>query len=243
MTFDLAGRRALVTGGTRGIGKAIAARLADCGADVVATGTDPVALAELDRMPRVTSAALDLRDDSAIATFLAASVAAPFDILINNAGINRHARVGELLTADFDEIIRINVRAVMLLCRGIVPLMVERGYGRIVNITSIFAVVGKPARASYATSKTALAGFSRALALDYADKGVLVNAVAPGFIATEMTARMLGESGIREMTSQVPLGRLGTPEEVATLVAFLASADNSFITGQNIVIDGGFTSQ
>jgi 3-oxoacyl-[acyl-carrier protein] reductase len=111
-----------------------------------------------------------------------------------------------------------------------------------VNIASIWSVIGKQARATYATSKSALVGFTRGLALDYADKGVLANAVSPGFIGTEMTNRMMGEQGIREMTALVPLGRLGTPQEVAALVAFLASDTNSFVTAQNIVIDGGFTS-
>jgi 3-oxoacyl-[acyl-carrier protein] reductase len=240
--LDLAGRRALVTGGSKGIGRAIAERLAASGAEVVATGTDAEALRTLQGLERITPAALQLRDDAAIDAFLAAQHAQPFDILVNNAGINRHAKVGDLDPADFDDILRVNLRAVMLLCRGLVPAMAERGYGRVVNIASIWSVLGKPARAAYSTSKTALVGFTRGLALDYADKGVLANAVSPGFIGTEMTKRMMGEKGIRDMTALVPLGRLGTPQEVAALVAFLASDANSFVTAQNIVIDGGFTS-
>ena len=242
MRLDFAGRRALVTGGSRGIGRAIAERLAASGADVVATGTDPVALESLQGLERITPAALQLRDDAAIADFLASQRPAPFDILVNCAGINRHAKIGELDPADFDDIMRVNLRAVMLLCRGLVPVMAERGYGRVVNIASIWSVISKSARATYSTSKTALVGFTRGLAIDYADRGVIANAVSPGFIGTEMTTRMMGEKGIREMTALVPLGRLGTPQEVATLVAFLASAENSFVTAQNILIDGGFTS-
>lgn len=239
MNLDFGGRRALVTGGNKGIGKAIALRLAASGAEVTATGTDKSALASLSAAG-IHSVSLDLSDDAAIGSFLESAPA--FDILINNAGINRHAVVGDLSLDDFDDIMRINVRSAVALCKGLVPGMAARGWGRVVNITSVFSVVAKSARASYATSKFALAGFTRVLALDYAATGVLANAVAPGFIGTEMTRRMLGEKGIADMTAQVPMGRLGTPEEVANLVTFLASAENGFITGQNIVIDGGFTS-
>jgi NAD(P)-dependent dehydrogenase (short-subunit alcohol dehydrogenase family) len=239
VNLDFGGRRALVTGGNKGIGKAIALRLAASGAEVTATGTDKSALASLSAAG-INPVSLDLSDDAAIGSFLESAPA--FDILINNAGINRHAVVGDLSLDDFDDIMRINVRSAVALCKGLVPGMAARGWGRVVNITSVFSVVAKSARASYATSKFALAGFTRVLALDYAATGVLANAVAPGFIGTEMTRRMLGEKGIADMTAQVPMGRLGTPEEVANLVTFLASAENGFITGQNIVIDGGFTS-
>jgi NAD(P)-dependent dehydrogenase (short-subunit alcohol dehydrogenase family) len=243
VTLPLEGRRALVTGGSRGIGRAIAERLAADGASVVATGTDPVALAEVGTIPGISGEALQLRDDSAIEAFVAASASRPFDIVVNNAGINRHALAGDVSIEDIDDILRVNLRAAILLCRGLVPPMAARGYGRVVNISSVWSVVAKRARTIYGTSKSALAGFTRALAVDYAPQQVLVNSVSPGFIATEMTHRMLGEQGIRDMTAQVPLGRLGKPQEVATLVAFLASEQNSFITGQNIVIDGGFTCQ
>ena len=240
MKLEFGGRRALVTGGTKGIGKAIAQRLASSGVLVVAAGTDPAALEAIAKIPNITAAALDLADDAAIAAFVAGS--GDFDILVNNAGINRHALIGNLDIQDYDDIQRINVRSAVLLCKAFVPGMADRGWGRVVNITSIFGVVAKAARGSYVTSKFAMAGFTKVLALDYAAKGVLVNAVAPGFIRTEMTERMLGEKGIAEMSAQVPLGRLGTPEDVADLTAFLASEQNSFITGQNMLIDGGFTS-
>ena len=142
----------------------------------------------------------------------------------------------------FDRILRVNLRAAVVLCDALVPKMAERGYGRVVNVTSIFSQVSKSGRASYATSKFALFGFTRTMALDFAPRGVLANCIGPGFIETEMTQRMLGEAGIREMIATVPLGRLGQPEEVARFTAFLASPLNTFLTGQNIILDGGFTS-
>jgi 3-oxoacyl-[acyl-carrier protein] reductase len=240
MEIDLSGQRALVTGGTRGIGHAIVGCLSECGAHVTAVGRDR---ALLDSLPRnVVPLSLDLADAVQVERAAPALSAAKFDILINNAGINLHALIGELELAEFDKILAVNLRSAVALSRAIVPGMAERGYGRVVNITSVFSIVSKRRRASYATSKFALLGFTKTLALDYADRGVLANSVAPGFIGTEMTERMLGAVGIREMVAQVPVGRLGDPREVGALVAFLASPLNSFINGQNIAIDGGFTS-
>lgn len=242
MKIDLTGQRALVTGGTRGIGRAVVDVLVECGAAVVATGTKTATLEELSKVTGVTALRMDLANRVETAQLASDLSRDCFDILINNAGINVHARVGELDLEDFDRILDVNLRGTAVLCRGIVPGMVARGYGRIVSVTSIFSCVSKAARAPYATSKFAVLGFTKTLALDYADTGVLANCVAPGFIETEMTERMLGPSGSREMVSQVPMGRLGKPSEVAALIAFLASPLNTFINGQNIAIDGGFTS-
>ncbi len=242
MKIDLSGQRVLVTGGTRGIGRAIVGTLVECGAAVVTTGTNPDLFKELQNFAGVSPLLLDLSDTAATEKQAEAFSSKRFDVLVNNAGINVHAPVGELDLKEFDRILNVNLRGAATLCRALVPGMAERGYGRIVNITSIFSMVSKACRAPYATSKFALLGFTRTLALDYADRGVLANCVAPGFINTEMTERMLGPDGIREMTAQVPVKRLGKPEEVAALVAFLASPLNTFINGQNIAIDGGFTS-
>jgi 3-oxoacyl-[acyl-carrier protein] reductase len=118
--------------------------------------------------------------------------------------------------------------------------MIKNQYGRIINISSIFGEVSKEKRSNYSSSKAGLIGQTQAIALDLAPHGILVNSVGPGFIGTDLTKKVLGEKGIKEMTSQVPLGRLGEPKEISTIVLFLASSQNSFITGQNIIADGGF---
>ena len=242
MRIDMNGQRALVTGGTRGIGRAIVETLTGCGAQVTATGTNRELLALLECLPSVTTLYLDLASAAPDDDVFRQLSSDRYDVIVNNAGINFHALVGEIDIGEFDRMMNVNLRGAVMLCRAVVPGMAERGYGRVVNLTSIFSEVSKTRRAGYATSKFALKGFTKTLALDYATRNVLANSIAPGFIRTEMTERMLGARGIEEMVSLVPVGRLGTPQEVATLVTFLASPLNTFVTGQNIVIDGGFTS-
>ena len=225
-----------MTGGTRGIGAAIAERLVVGGAEVVATGRS----ADSPVPSGCTHYAVDLSNRRAVEGLATWAAREEFDILINNAGINVIAAFSEIVDEDFDRIHEVNVRAPMALSRALVRGMAERGWGRIVNVTSIWSVVSKSGRASYSASKFALDGMTAALSAEVARDGVLANCVAPGVIDTALTHRALGEAGIAELIATVPAGRLGTPAEVAELVAWLAGPRNTFVSGQNVVIDGGF---
>lgn len=231
----LAGRLALVTGGTRGIGAAIADRLAADGARVIITS----------RTAHASSAhrhiAVDFNDRAAVETFAASLATEPIDILVNNAGINRIAPFTELPAADFDEILDVNLRAAYLCCRAVVTGMRARRWGRIVSLSSVFGVVSKEYRAPYSASKFALDGMTAGLAAEVAADGVLANCVAPGFVETDLTRRSLGDEGMRAMAERVPMRRLAQPVEIAALVAWLAGPENTYMSGQTVVIDGGFT--
>ncbi len=233
----LAGRRGLVTGGTRGIGAAIAQRLLADGAEVIVTGTTPEGAAPAGCGYRP----VDFTDGDATAAFAQDVAGLELDILVNNAGINKIGPFEEIDPDDFDRIQQVNVRAPFLLCRAVLPSMRVRRWGRIVNVCSIFGTISKELRGSYSTSKFALDGMTAALAAEVAADGILANCVSPGFIDTELTRSILGEEGIAELTARVPARRLGSPEEIAALVAWLAGPENTYLTGQNVVIDGGFS--
>ena len=237
MSGLLAGRKALVTGGSRGIGAAIAERLRVEGAVVTVTGTRP----EQRPSKGCPYYAVDFSDDAATEQFSAELAGWDLDILVNNAGINAIAPFDQVPSADFDRIQRVNVKAPFLLCRAVLPAMRRRGWGRIVNVTSVFGKVSKEFRAAYSASKFALDGMTAALAAEVARDGILANCVAPGFIDTDLTRRILGETGMAAVVAQIPMRRPGTPAEVARLVAWLAGPENTYLTGQNIAIDGGFT--
>lgn len=231
------GRRALVTGGTRGIGAAIAERLLRDGVSVTVTGTRPGGKGP----DGAAYLPVDLSDRAAVAAFAADLGDAGYDILVNNAGINKIAKFHEIQPDDFDRIHEVNLRSAFLLCRAVVPGMQQRGYGRIINITSIFSVVSKEQRASYSASKFGLDGLTAALSAEVARDGILANCVSPGFVDTALTRGILGAAGMAELAARVPMQRFAQPAEIAALVAWLAGPENTYVSGQNIVIDGGFT--
>jgi 3-oxoacyl-[acyl-carrier protein] reductase len=234
--LNFSGKTVLVTGVTRGIGSAIAKAFLDQGARVIGTGTAVANenlsydyfQADFTEIDQVLACADFVREKNP-------------DILINNAGINKNSPFLEIDLAIFQEIYQVNVIAPLLLCQAAIPGMKEKRWGRIVNISSIWGKISKENRASYSASKFALDGLTVALAAEYSRYGILTNCVAPGFTNTEMTEKALGKTGINEILKSVPIGRFASPDEIANLVLWLSSNENSYIAGQNIAIDGGFT--
>ena len=230
-------RRALVTGGTRGIGAATVTALIEAGDEVIVAGRSPSA-----QVPQgCRYLTCDLADPKALREFSRIVEGLEISVLINNAGINKIGAISEYDVDDFNRIQHVNVTAPFVLCKAAIPGMQRRQFGRIVNITSIFSVVSKPGRSAYSASKSGLLGLTRALALEVAADNILINCVAPGIVDTELTHSVLGDKGIAELRSLVPMGRLATSDEIAKYIRFLASEENTYMTGQNLVVDGGFT--
>ena len=220
------GRTALVTGASRGIGAAIAERMRQEGARVLAP----------------TRAEMDLSSDASVDTYLS-RLAGPVDILVNNAGINILGDISEVRDRDLTEMLQNNLVSPLRLARGIAAGMAERRYGRIINISSVWGVVSRARRLSYTVSKAGLDGLTRALAIELAPHGILVNSVSPGYVDTELTRKNNTPQELDAIRKSVPLGRLIEPEEIAEVVAFLCSSRNRCITGQTILVDGGYTCQ
>ncbi len=246
MQLRFENRTALVTGGSRGIGEAAVEALHAAGANVIATATGADAVAKLNEErggERLTYVALDFRDEASVTkAFGEFKELRRIDVLVNNAGINKINPITEMDDDDWDRIYTVNLEGVYRLTKLAAKKMSAQKYGRIVNISSIFGVVSKEQRSAYSATKFGLLGFTKGIALDLAPAGVLVNCLAPGFVDTELTRSVLGDEGMAQMAAQVPLGRLAQPTEIADAILFLAHEKNSFITGQNIVIDGGFVS-
>ena len=230
-------KKVLITGGTRGIGYAIAEAFLEQEAEVHVTGTKKDGKGPHGSIFH----SCDFSNSENLENFCDKVQRINVDVLINNAGINKTGAFAELSPEDFLRIQQVNLYSPFRLIQAVLPGMTSKRWGRIVNITSIFSIVGKEFRAPYSASKFGLDGMTVSLAAEVAESGVLVNSVAPGFIDTELTRKVLGEQGMLEMARKVPIRRMGTPEEVARLVLWLASDENTFVSAQNIAIDGGFT--
>jgi 3-oxoacyl-[acyl-carrier protein] reductase len=242
MNIDLKGKNALVTGSTRGIGRAIVEALSGSGARVAVVGRD-LARAEESAAAIGNNAkgfAADVSDTAAV-TKLVGDVEGAFgsiDILVNNAGITRDNLVMRLKDEDWDAVIDANLRGAFAAIRAVSRGMMKRRAGRIVNVASIVGIIGNKGQANYAASKGGLIALTKSVAKELASRNILVNAVAPGFIETEMTAAMTPEARTA-LGQQIPLERLGTVADVASAVTFLVSDHASYITGQVFVVDGG----
>ena len=240
--FDLTGKCALVTGASGGIGAEIARTLHAAGATVALSGTREAPLealaAELGERAHVTPC--NLSDLSAVDALPKAAAAAmgAVDILVNNAGITRDNLFMRMSDDEWQSVIDVNLTAAFKLSKGVMRGMMKARWGRIVNISSIVGATGNPGQGNYVASKAGLEGLTRSLAMEVASRGVTVNAVAPGFIATDMTGA-LTEDQTKIMLDRIPLGRMGEADEIAATVSFLCSESAGYITGQTLQVNGG----
>ena len=243
MSDSVQGQIALVTGASRGIGCAIAAALAAQGVVVIGTATSEAgasAISEALAAHGGRGIVLDVNDGAALEAAIDAIVKqhGALQILVNNAGITRDTLAMRMKDADWDAVLDTNLKAVFRASRAVMRTMMKQRYGRIVNITSVVGASGNPGQANYAAAKAGVAGMTRALARELGSRGVTVNCVAPGFIATDMTDG-LAEAQKTALLAQIPLGRLGTPQEIAAAVLFLASPAAGYITGTELHVNGG----
>jgi 3-oxoacyl-[acyl-carrier protein] reductase len=242
--FDLTGKTALITGASGGLGRAIARSLHAQGATIAVSGTRQDALGALaaDLKNRAHVTPCDLSDPESLEALVPAAEAAlgSLDILVNNAGVTRDNLLMRMKNAEWDSVLAIDLTAAFLLTRAALKGMMKRRYGRIINISSVVGVKGNPGQSNYAAAKAGLIGMSKALAAEVASRGITVNCIAPGFIASPMT-ESLNDKQRESILASVPMGRLGAGSDIGFAAVYLASSEASYITGQTLHINGGMT--
>jgi NAD(P)-dependent dehydrogenase (short-subunit alcohol dehydrogenase family) len=247
----LQGKIALITGASRGLGKAIALALAEVGVRLVLTARDQALLEQTAEAARALGVETlihrtDVTQETEIAELKRAVVAkfGAIQILVNNAGMNIRKPATDFTLAEWRQVLDTNLTSAFLMCREFVPLMKGQGYGRILNLTSIMSHIALPGRTAYCASKAGLLGFTRALALELAPEKITVNGISPGPFATEINTPVLRNPELnQQFVSRIPLGRWGEVDEVGKLAVYLCSEDAGFITGTDLLIDGGWTAQ
>jgi NAD(P)-dependent dehydrogenase (short-subunit alcohol dehydrogenase family) len=235
MKIDFKNKRVLVTGGTRGIGRQIAEDMLDLGATLTVTGKKSHCI-----FPGVEYMQVDFLDNESTNKFIEVISNQTYDICINNAGINKIDSFCDVKREDWDHILKVNLTAPFLIQQAVVDNMVKQGYGKIINIASIWGSISVAKRAAYSSSKFGLRGLTLASAAELSRFNVLVNTVSPGFTLTDLTRQVLGPERMQEISQNIPMGRMAEPAEISKVVLFMASELNSYISGQNIIVDGGF---
>jgi 3-oxoacyl-[acyl-carrier protein] reductase len=236
--MEIEGKRVLISGAGRGLGRTLVAAFVEAGAAEVFAGTRKQEARDAlqhEFPERVTPVQLDVTVDEDVE---AVSQLGTIDILVNNAGLTRDNILFRLKDDDWDAVLDANLRGAFVAIRAVARGMMKRRWGRIINIASVVGITGNKGQANYAASKAGLIGLTKSVAKELASRNILINAVAPGFIETDMTAAMTDEAR-KAMGTQIPLERLGTPADIAAMVAFLASEHAAYITGQVLVVDGG----
>ena len=247
MQLDFKNKTILITGGTRGIGKQISEDLYDLGATVLITGTNSEEVKKLNKVALKNNEkkkylTLDLLKSDGVNRFIDEIRSYErIDGLVNNAGINRLNSIQDAVVSDWDDMLKVNLTSPFLLLNAVSHKMIHNKYGRIVNIASIFGVISKEKRAVYSATKFGIHGLTVGSSNDLARYNILVNTVSPGFVLTDLTRKNLTESEIEDLSKQIPIKRMAETKDISNVVVFLLSNLNNYLTGQNILVDGGFT--
>lgn len=245
MKFIFENQTIIITGATRGIGQQIAKDLDELNGNLILTGTDKnqiEKLNQLNRSPRIKYKHLDFLDDDSINKFLIyVEGLKKIDVLINNAAINRLNSIQKSSIKDWDDMIGVNLTGAFKIIRSISPIMIKNKYGRILNVSSIFSTISKEKRVIYSATKSGLNGITTGISNDLSKYDILCNSISPGFVKTELTYKNLTKNEITALESQIPIGRFAETSDISKTSIYLVSNLNKYITGQNIIVDGGYT--